>query len=242
MSAETPRLDAELERFGQDLLASAAAAPKRQLPRRRLVVAVALAVLLLVPGAIAAVRELFINDDRPMLEPPPGYTVPAVSGAPVEVASGDTKLGPWHAYAVRCGSGVSIVVVQPDGTRNSAACGAVPAGGGRPAPAAFAPGTSYDGLSQTTWIYAAVPATVAAISLDLSGRDKDGSITLPGGGPSHHEIEPRSVPRAAATLERDVKFVVLAVPGDQRVTAATARDSSGRVVSRCDGTSCENTG
>jgi hypothetical protein len=180
-----------------------------------------------------------LNDDRPMLEPPPGFTVPRVSGAPAEVASGTTKSGLWRAYAVHCGSGVSVVIVMPDGTRTSAACGAVPTNHARPAPAAFAPGTAYDGLSQTTWIYATVPSEVAAISLDLDGRAEDGSMKLPGAGPSHHDVSPRAVPGAAGSLGLDVKFVVLALAGDQRVVDATATDAHGRVLSRCDNSHCE---
>jgi hypothetical protein len=214
----TPLLDMDLDRFGRDLLTAAAPAA-RPARKRRLAVAVAIALLLLVPGAIAAVDRLFLAADHPMIEPPPGYTVPKVVDPGVVVASGNVSTGPWTAYAVGCGERVSVVIVTRTG-RNSAACGAVRPGAPTKA-AVFAPSTMYDGIAQTTWIYAAVPATVNRVTLDLSGRARDGQIVLPGAGPSHHVLAPISAPEAAKALGRDVKFVVLAVPGDQRVEAAT---------------------
>jgi hypothetical protein len=214
----TPLLDRDLDRFGRDLLAAAAPAA-RPARTRRLVAAVAVALLLLVPGAVATVDRLFLSADRPMLEPPTGYTVPKVTDPGVVVASGKVATGPWTAYAVGCGGRVSVVIVTRTG-RNSAACGAVRPGA--PAkPEVFVPSTMYDGVAQTTWIYAAVPATVTLVTLDLRGRARDGQIKLPGAGPSHHVLTPIASPQASRALGRDVKFVVLALPGDQRVKAAT---------------------
>jgi hypothetical protein len=126
-----------------------------------------------------------------------------------------------------------VVIGLPDGSRTSAACGAVRAAGAR-APAAFAPSTTYDGATQTTFIYAAVPPTVARVSLDLNGRGRDGGITLPGAGPSHIDTVPTRVPAATKALGADTGFVVVAVPGDQRIQSSQAFDASGRVLSHCD--------
>lgn len=215
----TPLLDADLDRFGRDLLTSAAPVAKTT-RKRRLVIAVAVALLLLVPGAIAAVDHLFLTADRPRLEPPPGYTVPTPVVSGVAVASGHVSTGPWSAYAVRCGDRVGLVIVMATG-RGSAACGAVRPGKAREA-SLFAPSTTYDGTAKTTWIYGAVPATVNRVTLDLSGRAQDGPVTLPGAGRSRHVLTPVAVPQAAKALGRDVKFVVLVLPGDQRVKAAAA--------------------
>ena len=227
----TPMLDIELARFGDDLMAAAATPAPRRGRARRLTIAAAVGLALLVPGAIAAVDSLFLTADRPMIEPPPGYTVPKVAGPAVPVASGDLPAGAWHAYAVRCGTHASIVVVSPNGSRTSAACGAVPPGGQRPAPL-FAPSTFYDGDVQTTFIYAAVPYSVARVRLDLAGHARSGSIRLPGAGRSRHELVPISVPEAVSKLRLNVNFVVLALPGEQDVKQAVALDAHGKVLAR----------
>jgi hypothetical protein len=187
---------------------------------RRLALAVTLAFVVAVPAALGTFDSVF-SSDRPHLQPPPGFTTPAVVGPATEIASGHIGAGTWHALVVRCGTGpgarASIVVVTPNGSRNSAACGAVPPGGPRPVPA-FAPSTMYEGDSQTTYIYAAVAATVTQVSLDLDGRAR-----LPGAGPSHHDIVPIDSPAARAALGLNVRFVVIAMPGDQRVVKAVAR-------------------
>lgn len=227
----TPMLDAELARFGDDLVAAAATPALRRRRARRLTIAVAVGLALLVPGAIAAVDSLFLTADRPMIEPPPGFTVPKVVGPAVRIASGDLRAGTWSAYAVRCGGRASIVVVSPNGSRTSAACGAVPPGGRRPAPV-FAPSTFYDGDVQTTFIYAAVPFSVARVRLDLAGHAQSGTVRLPGAGPSRHELVPTSIPDAVSKLRLNVKFVVLAVPGEQDVKQAVALDAQGKVLAR----------
>jgi hypothetical protein len=214
----TPLLDAELERFGRDLAAGATPVPARR-GVRRLSVAVAVAVLLLVPGAIAGVDALFLTDDRPHLEPPPGYTVPKVTGPAVPVTAGELPAGSWAAYAVRCGERASVVVVSPTGSRTSAACGAVPPGGEWRTPP-FVPSTFYDGEIQTTFIYAAVPASVARVRIELPGGVRETATT--------------AVPDAAKTLGLDVRFVVLAVPGNAHVREAIAFVRLGHVLSRCD--------
>lgn len=244
MSLQTPRLDAELERFGQQLLEAAetetAAPSRRRRPSRRLTLTLTLALLLLVPATIASVDRFFLADDRPMREPPPGFTVPRVQGPVVDVTAGQTADGgAWRAYGVRCGTRVSVVIVMPDGTRTSAACGAVRRGQRRAAAPAFAPATTYDGVSQTTFIYAAVPPTVAQVHVELSGRAQDGPIKLPGAGRSQLRLAPLAVADARAKLRRNVRFIVVVRPGDQRVLRATARDAAGRVLSRCRGGRCE---
>jgi hypothetical protein len=246
MTSQTPVLDSELERFQRDLLAAAARTPARRfsVPRsQRLVLAVVIVFVLAVPAALGAFGSLFSND-RPQLSPPPGYSVPQVVGSGTEIASGTVSGGAWHAYAVRCGSGAaaraSIVVVTPNGSRNSAACGAIPPGGPRAVPT-FAPSLLYDGDAQTTWIFESVPSRVARVTLNLVGHAKSGPVTLPGAGPSHHELTPIENPEAQRDIGLDVKFVVLAVAGEQEIEAADAFDAAGQLISHCDeNTHCED--
>jgi hypothetical protein len=196
-----------------------------------------------VPTALGGFGSVFTND-RPQLPPPPGYSVPQVVGSGIEIASGAVGGGAWRAYVVRCGSGAaaraSIVIVTPNGSRNSAACGAIPPEGPRAMPS-FAPSSLYDGEAQTTWIFESVPSRVARVTLDLVGHEKSGPVTLPGAGPSHHELTPIENAVAQRDIGLDVKFVVLAVAGEQDIEGADAFDAAGQLISHCDeNTHCED--
>lgn len=235
----TPMLNEELARFGRDLQR----AGHRRARRVSRPLVIALAVLAVtVPAAVSGVVGLLPGDgDHAQLTPAPGYVTPHAIGTGIEVASGDVSTGRWIAYAVACGGRAGVIVRLPDGSGNGAGCGAVRPGSLRAAPS-FAPSTLYDGTTQTTFIYAATPPTVARVRLDLVGRAQDGPIKLPGAGPGHLELTPQNVPAADKALRMTVGFVVAAVPGEQSVKAAEALDNGGRVITRCGRAgACEDT-
>ena len=235
----TPILNEELARFGRDL----ERAGRRRTRRVSRPLVIALAVLAVtVPAAVGGVVGLLPGDgDHAQLTPPPGYVAPRAIGTGVEVASGHVSTGRWIAYAVACGGRAGVVVRLPDGSGNGAGCGAVRPGSHPPAPS-FAPGTLYDGITQTTFIYAATPPRVARVRLDLVGRAQDGPLKLPGAGRGHLELTPQSVPAADKALRMTVGFVVAAVPGEQSVKTAEALDQSGQVITRCGSAgACEDT-
>jgi hypothetical protein len=234
----TPILNAEMARFGRELQRAQARRP-RSLSRPLIIAFAALAITVPAAGGVA-LRLLPGDGEHAQLTPPRGYVASRAVGTGVEVASGEVSSGHWIAYAVACGGRAGVVVRLPDGSGNGAGCGAVRPGS-HPAGPSFAPSTLYDGATQTTFIYAATSPAVARVRLDLAGRAEDGPMRLPGAGPSHLELTPRSVPAADQALRMTVGFVVAAVPGEQDVKAAEAIEAQGRVITRCGSTGgCED--
>jgi hypothetical protein len=234
----TPILNAELARFGRDLQRAGRRRTRRV--SRPLIIALA-ALTVAAPAAVGGIVGLLPGDgDHAQLTPPPGYVAPRAIGTGVEVASGEVSTGPWIAYAVACGGRAGVVVRLPDGSGNGAGCGAARPGS-HPAAPTFAPGTLYDGATQTTFIYAATLPSVAHVRLDLVGWAQDGPLKLPGAGPSHLELRPASIPAADKALRMTVGFLVAAVPGEQSVKAAEALAADGHVITRCGPTgACED--
>lgn len=225
----TPVLNEEMARFGREL--QAARGRRRRLTRPLIIAFAALAIV--VPTAIGGAVVLLPGDgDHAQLQPPPGFTAPRAVGTGVEVASGDVSTGRWVAYAVSCGGRAGVIIRLPDGSGNGAGCGAVRPGAPRTAPS-FAPGTLYDGATQTTFIYAAAAPGVARVRLELVGRAHDGPVELPNAGSSHLEVTPRRISAADQALRTTASFVVVAVPGEQSVEAAEALDVAGRTITRC---------
>jgi hypothetical protein len=188
---------------------------------RRPVVIAALAALVLVPTAVAT-RDVLWAPEPPALPERlrvPGAARPARVGEPVYVASGHDAGVAWQLSASACEYGrvraVGLFLEVPGGG-GGARCDL--AATGVADLAARRVYAYFDPEAGVTWVFGAVPASVA--SVEILGRRI-----------APREADPAAVGRGR--LPGGLRVFVVALPGGGDVPVVRGLDRAGRVVATC---------
>jgi hypothetical protein len=225
--------DAILAELGRDLHRAWRRPPRRsRLAGWRRSVVVALAMLVLVPTALAARDAIWAPAPAPLPESarPPGSVLPRHAGDQVYVAEGVLRDVAWRLSASACDYGtvraVGVFLTVPGGgggARCDIASGATGAGGVSPSILATRlVQTYFDPVANRTWAFGAMPATVRSVDVAATGA----------------RVTVSAAPAAAAAVARGglpagMRLFVAALDGAREVPLVTARAASGAVLLVC---------
>lgn len=201
-----------------------------RLPRARRLAAVALAVLVVVPSALAARDAIWAPDPAPLPDAvrPPGAVTPERTGAQVYVAAGTVRGTPWRVSASACEYGtvrvVGVFLTVPGGGAGTR-CDVATDGGGGLTPRALERRlvqTYFEPASGRVWVFGVVPARIATV--DLATATTSARVRTVA-------ADPDAV--GQGDLPEGMRVFVAALDGVSDVPTATARDAAGRVLLVC---------
>jgi hypothetical protein len=201
---------------------------RRLLPARRGAAVAVVAVLALVPTAVATQDVLFAP--KPPALPSelraPGAQDPTRVGNAVYVARG----AGWKLSASTCDYGgarvVGVFLTVPGGGAGARCDAAAPA-----TLAARRIHTYFDPQTGTSWIFGTLPATAREVNVALSEAGARSTARF-----RALSTDPRAV--RGASLPTGMRVLVASVPGAPEVLGVTATDERGEGVLRCEGGRC----
>jgi hypothetical protein len=225
--------DAILAELGRDLHRAWRRPPRRsRLAGWRRSVAVAVAMLVLVPTALAARDAIWAPAPAPLPESarPPGAVTPQRAGEQVYVADGVLRGVAWRLSASACDYGsvraVGVFLSVPGGgggARCDIASGAPGAGGVSPSILATRlVQTYFDPVANRTWAFGALPAAARSVDVAATGA-RATTAAMPADGDA---IGKGGLPQA-------MRVFVAALDGARDVPLVTARDGAGAVLLVC---------
>lgn len=205
----------------------------------RWAVALAAALLIAVPGAVATHDTLFTQPPPvpPELLGGPGSVTPTAAGVPVYVRSGSSEGVSWRLSAAVCRYGavqaVGLFLEVPGGGAGARCDIASRLRGARVSPQDLAERRvqSYvDPVADRTWVFGVLPLTAATV--DVASRD-----LASGPGVPLEKTAVSAVPIDADAARRGVpaglRVFVVALPHARDVPAVEVSDSSGALILRC---------
>ena len=225
--------DAILAELGRDLHRAWRRPPRRaQLAGWRRGGIVALAMLLLVPTALAARDAIWAPAPAPLPESarPPGSFAPQHAGEQVYVADGVLRGIAWRLSASACDYGsvraVGVFLSVPGGgggARCDIASGAPGAGGVSPSILATRlVQTYFDPVANRTWAFGALPAAVRSVDVVATGARATAAAA-----PADREAVGKG------GLPDGMRVFVAALDGARDVPLVTARGADGAVLLVC---------
>ena len=226
--------DAILGELGRDLHRAWRRPPRRaRLAGWRRSVVVAIAMLVLVPTAIAARSAIWAPAPAPLPDSarPPGAVAPQHAGEQVYVADGELRGVAWRLSASACDyasvRAVGVFLSVPGGgggARCDIASGGV-GGVGGVSPAILAERlvqTYFDPVTNRTWAFGALPAAARDVDVVATGA----SATVASAPADAEAVGKGGLPAGMRTF-------VAALDGARDVPLVTARDASGAVLLVC---------
>lgn len=224
--------DAVLAELGHDLRAAWARPPRRaRVARWRRGIVLVLAVLALVPTAVATRDAIWAPDPAPLPDAvrPPGSVAPKRAGAQVYVAAGAERGVAWRLTASACDYGdaraVGVFLTVPGGGGGARCDVATRTPGLGLSPSVLAQRlvqTYFDPVSGRTWAFGALPA--AARTVDVAATGASTSVSA---APADADAI------AKGGLPAGMRVFVAVLDGARDVPLVTVRDASGAVLLVC---------
>ena len=232
MTSDARDTDAILGALGRDLHRAWRRPPRRaRLAGWRRSIVVAIAMLVLVPTALAARSAIWAPAPAPLPDSarPPGAVAPQHAGEQVYVADGELRGVAWRLSASACDyasvRAVGVFLSVPGGGGGARCDIASGSGLGGVSPAILAERlvrTYFDPVANRTWAFGALPAAARDVDVVATGA----SATVASAPADAEAIGKGGLPAGMRTF-------VAALDGARDVPLVTARDASGAVLLVC---------
>jgi hypothetical protein len=190
-----------------------------------------LAVLALVPTALAARDAIWVPDPAPLPDAvrPPGSVAPQRAGEQVYVAAGTERGVAWRLTASACDYGtvraVGVFLTVPGGGGGARCDVATRTPGAGLSPALLAQRlvqTYFDPVARRTWAFGALPAGARSVDVVATG-----ARTTVAAVPADADAV------AKGGLPAGMRIFVAELEGARDVPLVTARDAAGTVLLTC---------